>query len=264
MRRRGFMILALIGLIAALAPLAPAEASTASTELYLPAAGSGPGAPPSFWHTTVWVFNPNDTAANVEFSFLRRFQYNDPSAITSPMTLNPGEVREIDDAVFTLFGLHEFGAMRAVSDVPIHMSARIYSQGTDEEARDSKGQFMAAIPAEQALGEGETTDLLGLTNIEGGDFRYNVGLVETTGGHVWVRVELYGASGNTWISKSVELWGHEQKQMSIDDLFSNIGRSDNFRLRVTGAAGGKVIVFGSRVTNGSQDATTFEMTRALP
>ena len=51
-------------------------------------------------------------------------------------------------------------------------------------------------------------------------------------------------------------------QMSIDQLYNNvIGEGDNFRLRVTGDQGdGRVIVFGSRVANGSQDATTFEMT----
>jgi len=50
-------------------------------------------------------------------------------------------------------------------------------------------------------------------------------------------------------------------QKSVDDLFNNIiGESDNFRLHVRGVAGsGRVIVFGSRIANGSQDATTFEM-----
>jgi len=240
----------------------PVEASVSATELFLPAVGTGAGVPPSFWYTTIWVFNPNEEPVEVEFSFLRRNQSNTPSDVTSSITVGGGEVVQIDDAVTTMFDIQGFGAIRAVADMPVHLTARIYSKATGQEERDSSGQAFAAVPAQRAIGSGEESDLIGLTKLDGGDFRYNVGFVETTGHQIWVQVSAFGSSGNSWISSSILLRPYEQRQMSIADLFNNvIGDGDNFRLHVTGGNGdGKVIVFGSRVANGSQDATTFEMT----
>ena len=237
-----------------------ATAST-GTELFLPAAGTGPGVPPSIWYTTVWIFNPNDVPAQVELSFLRRNQANDPSALTDTVTVDPGQVLQIDDAVSALFAVQEFGAIRAVSPVPVHVFSRIYSQAAGLDQRDSSGQAFPALPAEHALGTGEHADLIGLTNLDGGDFRYNVGFVETTGQDLWVQVQLFASGGSSWVSYSIQLLPFEQRQMTVDQLFNNnIGDSDNFRLRVTGGPGdGRVLVFGSRVANGSQDATTFSM-----
>jgi len=83
-----------------------------------------------------------------------------------------------------------------------------------------------------------------------------------TGESIWVQVSLFGSGGNSWITSSIQLRPFEQRQMSVDRLFNNaIGEGDNFRLRATGGNGdGRVSAFGCRVANGSQDATTFEMT----
>ncbi len=249
-------------LFAILVVAAPVAASVPATEVFLPAVGTGAGVPPSYWYTTIWVFNPNDGPVEVEFSFLRRNQSNDPSAITETIVIDAGRVFQIDDAVTTMFGVHGFGAIRAVASDPVHVTARIYSQETGQDERDSSGQAFAAVPAARAIGVGEDADLIGVTNLEGGDFRYNVGFVETTGQPIRVVATAYTSSGSSWISTSIQLQPFEQRQMSIDELYNNvIGEGDNFRLRVTGADGdGKVIVFGSRIANGSQDATTFEMT----
>ncbi len=255
------LIVPLVLLVMLMAAL-PVAASVSATELYLPAVGTGPGVPPSFWYTTIWVFNPNEGPAEVEFSFLRRNQINTPSDITHPLMVEGGVVVQIDDAITEMFGVQGFGAIRAVADVPVHLTARIYSKETGQQERDSSGQAFAAVPAQRSIGTGEESDLIGLTKLDGGDFRYNVGFVETTGQQIWVQTEVYMGSGSSWISSSVLLRPYEQRQMSIAELFNNvIGDGDNFRLHVTGGNGdGRVIVFGSRVANGSQDATTFEMT----
>lgn len=256
---RPIIPLVLVSIMVAASPVA---ASVASTELFLPAVGTGAGVPPSYWYTTIWVFNPNDGPVEVEFGFLRRNQSNNPSAITETIVVDPGQVVQIDDAVTTMFGVQGFGAIRAVADEPVHVTARIYSQETGQDESDSSGQAFAAVPAERSIGVGEDADLIGVTNLEGGDFRYNVGFVETTGQPIRVVATAHTSSGSSWISVSIQLQPFEQRQMSIDQLFNNvIGESDNFRVQVTGADGaGRVIVFGSRVANGSQDATTFEMT----
>ena len=40
--------------------------------MFLPSVGAKPGSPPAVWYTTVWVHNPNATAANVTFYLLER------------------------------------------------------------------------------------------------------------------------------------------------------------------------------------------------
>lgn len=248
-------------LVATLMAATPVSASVSDTELFLPAVGTGAGVPPSYWYTTIWVFNPNHVPVEVVFSFLRRNHINNPSDITETIVVASGEVVQIDDAVATLFGVEGFGAIRALADAPVQMTSRIFSEAPGQQARDSSGQAFAAVSARRAIGTGDETHLVGLTNLVGGDFRYNVGFVETTGNEVLVEVTAYVSSGSAWVTRSIQLRPFEQRQMSIDDYFNNtIGEGDNFRITVTGSSGnGKVIAFGSRVANGSQDATTFEM-----
>ena len=102
---------------------APVAASDAGYNLYLPAVGTGAGVPPSFWYTTIWVYNPNDGPVEVEFSFLHRNQANNPSDITHSMMVDPGEVVQIDDAVNTMFEIEGFGAIRAVAGEPVYLTA---------------------------------------------------------------------------------------------------------------------------------------------
>jgi len=134
------------------------------------------------WYTTIWIFNPHDATAHVELSFLRRDQSNDPPAAVQSVEVTPGQVMQIDDAIATLFSVQGFGAIHAVSDVPVLLFSRIYSKATGQEDRDSSGQAFAAIPAERAIGTDQETDLIGLTNLVGGDFRYNVALPATRSG----------------------------------------------------------------------------------
>ena len=240
---------------------APAASSVPETRLFLPAVGTGAGVPPSYWYTTIWVYNPQDLPADVEFSFLRRDQSNNPSDVTHTIRVDAGEVVQIDNAVTNLFGVEGFGAIRAIATEAVHMTARIYSKQAGLEERDSTGQAFVAVPEHESIGAGEAVELIGLTNLDDGDFRYNVGFVETTGHAIWVEVELFATGGSSWVLRAIELRPFEQRQMSVDQLFNHaIGQSDNFRLRATGWSGeGRVIVFGSRIANGSQDATTFEM-----
>ena len=240
---------------------APAASSVPATHLFLPAVGTGPGVPPSYWYTTIWVYNPQDVSVEVELSLLRRNQANDPSEMTHTIQVDAGEVVQIDNAVTTLFGVQGFGAIRAVATEAVHIIARIYSKEAGFDERDSTGQAFIAVPESESIGVGEVAELIGLTNLEGGDYRYNVGFVETTGHAVWVEVALFATGGSSWVSRAFELRPFEQMQMSVDQLFNHaIGESDNFRLRATGWTGdGRFIVFGSRIANGSQDATTFEM-----
>ncbi|MEP0773977.1 MAG: hypothetical protein HRF46_06395, partial [Acidobacteriota bacterium] len=49
-----------------------AHAVFTGTDVFLPSVGARPGVPPAVWYTTIWVHNPNATAANVTFYLLER------------------------------------------------------------------------------------------------------------------------------------------------------------------------------------------------
>ena len=257
----GSGVLAAVLLATGLTPAA-SDASVGGKDLFLASVGSGPGVAPSVWYTTVWVFNPNTTAVTAQFSLLLRNQANDfPS--NASRVVQPGAVLQIDDAVTTLFSVQGFGAIRVQADKDLHVVARIYSKAAGKGDRDSVGQFFAAVPASLAIGLGQTADLLGVTKVAGGDFRYNVGFVETTGNQGVFQIQVWTDTGGAWATSAVTLMPFEQKQLAIGDLLQSFGDAANFRLRFVGTIGtGRAIVFGSRIANGSQDPTTFEM--ALP
>ena len=156
MKRAISILIVSIVVLAAVTTAAPVAASDAGYDLYLPAVATGAGVPPSYWYTTIWVYNPNDGPAEVQFSFLRRNQANNPSDITHAMVVEPGEVVQIDNAVNTMFGIEGFGAIRALSDEPVYLTARIFSQANGQSGRDSSGQAFAAVPAERAIGTGDS------------------------------------------------------------------------------------------------------------
>ena len=180
---------------------APAGSSVPATHLFLPAVGTGPGVPPSYWYTTIWVYNPQDLPVEVELSFLRRNQSNDPSEMTHTIQVDAGEVVQIDNAATTLFGVQGFGAIRAVATEAVHIIARIYSKEAGLNERDSTGQRFVAVPEHESIGVGEAAELIGLTNLQGGDYRYNVGFVDTTGHAVWVEVAMFATGGSSWMSR---------------------------------------------------------------
>jgi hypothetical protein len=234
-------------------------AGFAGTDIYLPSVGSAVGVAP--WYTTVWVYNPGSSPANVTFYLLKRQPNPSPASFTD--TIPPGDVKRYDDAVQLMFHESTFGALRIVSNQKVLVSSRIYSRQASEGDRDSKGQFFGGIPASFAIGAGQKTQVVGVRQTSSdrnvSDFRFNVGVVETTGNSCTVTLRLYDETGapvgspRTW-----SLGPREQKQ---DNLWNLFGTSmPNHRVEVEVSAGsGKVIAFGSSIANGSEDPSTMEM-----
>jgi hypothetical protein len=243
-----------------LAVASPVLAGFAATDSYLLSTGRGPGKLGSEWYTTIWLHNPNDTDATVQFSFLQRDRSN-----TAPLvfddTVAANSVRKYNDAVFTMFGVEKFGAIRVVSDMPIVVASRVYSQPEEGEAA-SVGQFLPGVPASFAIARGETTDLIGVrqhTPPESWDFRYNYGIVETAGAAATVKISAYHMNAGFMKDKTVTLRPYEAKQWNVSDLLAG-GTAWNWRLEIEVTDGsGRVLAFGSGIANSSNDPSTFEM-----
>ena len=249
-----------VAFLAALAVATPTSAGFPGTDVFLPAVGSAPGVAPSVWYTTVWVSNPSAAPANVTFYMLERHANVAPATFTD--TIPPGDTRRYDDAVWSMFGVETFGALRVTSNVKVSVGSRIFSQ-PGAEAEMSQGQFFAGVPASFAIGEGQATELVGVWQTqpaEGSSFRYNFGFVETTGvGSCEVEVAVVDQNGARAAARTYTVGEWEQLQRAVRDEFPEIS-TDNARLQVSVLSGaGRVIAFGSQIANGSQDPTTFEM-----
>ncbi|HPW55836.1 MAG: hypothetical protein KA072_09595 [Thermoanaerobaculaceae bacterium] len=236
-----------------------ASAGFSGTDVFLPSVGAKPGTSPAVWYTTVYVHNPNPTAANVTFYLLER-QAN-PTPVSFTDTVQPGDTAKYDNAVQLMFGKQTFGAIRVTSNVKVLAGSRIYSQSGD--LKDSVGQYFAGTPASFAIGSGQATELLGVYGTlpsSASTFRYNYGFVETTGtGTCQVKVTVKDPTGAELASKTYTLHQWEQMQKGFSSEFPSLS-TPNARLTVQVLSGtGKVIAFGSGVANGSQDPATFEM-----
>ncbi len=234
----------------------------AGTDVFVASVGHGTGAGGSQWRTTLWIANTGSSSANCQVQFLPRATSNPSPAGTYNLTVQPGDVASIEDGVLTLFGLEGYGALRIVSDREVVVNSRIYNQ-EGSSVRDTQGQFFSGIPSTFAVEPGESTDVMGVNQGWDGDFRYNFGLVETSGHDVTVEVTLLDGEGTALGASVYNLGPRGVMQVNVSDLGgAGSAPTDNGRVHVyvRPESQGRVLAFGSGIANGSQDPSTFEMT----
>ncbi len=241
-------------------------AGFAGTDVFVASVGHGRGAGGSQWRTTVWISNPGSSPADCQVQFLPRGESNPAPAGTYSITVQQGDTLRFDDAVWTLFGLEGYGALRVTSSTDVIVNSRIYNQeGSDPSA--TQGQFFCALPTSFSLKPGRYTDVLGVNQAEDGAFRYNFGIVETSGHEVTLEVTLVDGNSSGLGAKVYSLGPYGVMQVNVSDL-EGVGSttSENAKLHfyLRPESTGQAIVFGSGIANASQDPSTFEMTVDVP
>ena len=236
------------------------EAGFSGTDVFIPASARAAGAAPSQFYSTLWVTNLSTSAfANVQLKFFQRDTSN-TSPITIPVVIAPGETKKYENVVQTVFGLPSAsGAIRVQSDQEILVSSRTYNLPPGSDIRDANGLFFTGIPQSLSVGSGETSQLQGVSQGGAEDFRYNFGMVETTGNPVTVRIVVRNSDGSALGTKDYPVQAYEAKQFGIADAAPGISTSNG---RVEGsviAGSGAVLLYGTAVANGSQDSIGFEM-----
>jgi hypothetical protein len=239
------------------------QAGFPGTDVYIASAGQGAGSGGSMWRTTLWISNPGGTTANCEIRLLLRNQAN-PSPDTYSLTVAAGDTVRYDDAVPTLFGIDTFGALQVVCSQEVVVGSRIFNQPGGDIA-DTQGQYFGGTPASFAIGNGESTDLIGVNQAVDEAFRYNYGFVEVTGNQATAKVTLFSETGVELGQRFYTIRGREAKQVNLAQVGAGDQPTDNGRLHVEIIGGsGKLLVFGSGIANISQDPTTFEMSMTPP
>ena len=241
---------------------APLLAGFSGSDVFLPMVGRQAGAGTSNWYTTIWIHNPGAEVATARISFLERGTVNTNPPWVDVM-VEPGDTDMIENIVDTLFHKQVFGALRVTcSTQKLVVTSRVYSQAVGAGEKDSVGQDFAGVPASFAIGLHEKTQILGTYQTlpsADSDFRFNFGFVETTGHTVTVRVTAIDSNGQDQGSKDFQVREYSQRQVAFKDNFPAVS-TENTRLQIEVISGsGKVIAYGSRIANSSQDPTTSEM-----
>ena len=234
----------------------PLSAAYASRDAVLPVAGRATGADGRLFLTALWITNASERdAADVTLTFHPANEKLPPHA--TPLTLKPGETRVIDPIDAGILGVPEaLGSLRIASSGDVLATARVYSRLPGESGARSLATSFNAIPAQFAIGDGESTTLQGVSPA---DSRYKMYVAEVAGMPLDIVVSLLDARGVTLASK--RMYVDKGRQMIVDaaDLFPQF-TSGTAALRVDGVNGsGRIVVAGSQIARESQDSTPFEM-----
>ncbi|MCU1350179.1 MAG: domain containing protein, partial [Acidobacteria bacterium] len=128
------------------------------------------------WRTDVRVYN---NSANTVDATLKFVSQNGGEAKAVPLSLAPGEVKQLDSVLASLFGAtNDGGALHLTTPnaTSLIATARTYNQT----ANGTYGQFISAVTPDGAIGNGSRP--LQLLQVEESDrYRSNIGVAEVAG-----------------------------------------------------------------------------------
>ena len=178
------------------------------------------------WQTDVRLFNAGSEAADLTLAFYSR---NGGAAATRTLALAPGEVRQLDRALGSVFGIaQDAGALHISSAAPARLvvTARTYN----DTGQGAYGQFIPAVTPEEAVAVG-SRPLQILQIEESPQYRSNVGFAEVSGKAVTLEVSVFRPGHSEPALLEVKLAPNEFRQ--IDSLLATLGLSDTYNARIS-------------------------------
>ncbi|HYR29856.1 MAG TPA: hypothetical protein VEU30_15405, partial [Thermoanaerobaculia bacterium] len=161
--------------------------------LVLPGVARLPGAYGSFWLTDVVIFNPLEEKQDVDVHYVAMGEELQIAASrTVKLTLNPNEIRVVNDALKSLFDIDNGGgALYFMPAQAVNVTGRTYSKSS--ETAGTFGYGMLAIDFFNSAGPRFPLSFAGA--FPGRNFRTNVLLTDTSGRGTEARLQAYGVSG---------------------------------------------------------------------
>jgi hypothetical protein len=205
------------------------------------------------WRSDIRIFNSGASDVTATLTYFP--QPGNPGATSTPLiTIKAGEVKVIDNALQTLYGLTNSGGavlLTTPSAVPLVVTARTYNQ-TDV---GTYGQFIpSATPAESSGLGGRTIQLLQLEQSDRA--RSNIGITETTGNPVTVELSAIVPDSKTAMKTQFTLGAGEFFQTTLGPGGFNLSNAYNVRVTVKVLSGtGKVTAYGSMIDALTGDPT---------
>lgn len=203
------------------------------------------------WRSDLRVFNSGAAPQNATLTF---FPNNNPSASMSQnVTINPGEVKAVDNIVQSLFGATNVaGALHVATNTvaPLVVTSRTY----DQTSKGTLGQFIPAVTQADAVGSGERA--LNILQVEdSAHYRTNLGVAEVTGKPATVEVSVVLPDSKISPHIQFTLGAYESTQFPIISSLG-LGATYNARVSVKVLDGsGKITAYGSVVDMTTQAPT---------
>ena len=203
------------------------------------------------WRSDVRVFN---SSLSPQTATLTLYPTGNPSAsVTQSVTIQPGEVKALDDIVHSTFNLSNAGGALHVTTAvaaPLVVTARTFN----DTAAGTLGQFLQAVTPADAVGTGERS--LQLLQMEDSPrYRTNLGLAEVTGKPATAEITVILPDSKVAPKVSIPLAAFEYRQFSIISSLG-LGNVYNARISVKVIDGqGKVTAYGSVIDQKTQDPT---------
>jgi uncharacterized repeat protein (TIGR01451 family) len=203
------------------------------------------------WRSDVRIFNGSLTP---QTTTLTLYPTGNPSAsVSNDVTIQPGEVKALDDIVHSTFNLTNTGGALHVTtavSVPLVVTARTY----DQTSTGTLGQFVQAVTTADAVGFNERS--LQLLQMEDSPrYRTNLGIAEVTGKAVTAEVTVILPDSKVAPKVQIPLGAFEYRQFAIISSLG-LGNTYNARISVRVIDGqGKVTAYGSVIDQKTQDPT---------
>ncbi|HEV7484976.1 MAG TPA: hypothetical protein VGQ65_04795 [Thermoanaerobaculia bacterium] len=203
------------------------------------------------WRSDVRVFN---SSPSPQTATLTLYPTGNPSAsVVQSVTIQPGEVKALDDIVHSTFNLTDAGGALHVTTataVPLVVTARTFN----DTAAGTLGQFLQAVTPADAVGTSERS--LQLLQMEDSPrYRTNLGLAEITGKAATAEITVILPDSKVAPKVSIPLAAFEYRQFPIINMLVP-GNVYNARISVRVIDGqGKVTAYGSVIDQKTQDPT---------
>jgi uncharacterized repeat protein (TIGR01451 family) len=202
------------------------------------------------WRSDVRIFN---SGVSPQTTTLTLYPLGGGDAKTQSVTVNPAEVKALDNVVQSLFGASNLGGalhVTTATDSPLVVTARTY----DQTSHGTLGQFVPAVTLADSVGSGDRS--LQILQVEdSARFRTNVGIAELNGKPAIVEVSVTLPDSRITPKVQIALGAYESTQLPILSSLG-LGATYNARIAVRVIDGdGKVAAYGSVIDMTTQDAT---------
>jgi hypothetical protein len=252
-------------------------ALTGREELFVPVVGMISGANDTLFRTDLWVTGRSGGSAQASVDFWERQPNGSMQLFSKPVTAPPNGTAVYGNVVSTLFGRPApsigYLVIRPSASTPILASTRTYT--TDNApAPKTLGTTVPAIARTAGIVRGQAKTIGGLKDTTAatvsarrpGSYRTNIGLVETSGKPVTVRLSALFFDGRSLAvgqfvaQRDYPLGANEWRQVNLvlSDIMGDgraaYGDLDNVQIKAEVTQGdGRVTVYATQTDNGTGD-----------
>jgi len=204
------------------------------------------------WRSDVRIFNGGTVPEFATLTFYPQNNGGDPT--TTSVSVDPGQVKQLDAILNTQFNLANIGGALHVStgdNSSLVVTGRTYNLASDG---STYGQFIPAVTAADGVGKGGPT--LHILQVEDSvRYRTNVGVAELTGKPATVQMTVFVPNAKSAPTATISLGPNEYKQF---DVIQSLGLTNVYNARVSVRVvdgDGKVTAYGSVIDMITQDPT---------